>query len=372
MCRYLDKNSKTFRAIIFENWYTYLLVLFMYLSFIDTNYLLLSRWLVAVVVIVSIFIFSFFFSILVFSILVFSKESSDYTLWDLDWYTSWLAHQFSRVPAGFLHVRYDENSSGVFSDSTDFDFLKVFATVNKYVCQGESCGIDEIVEHLVTHYLRVSQKYDSDTVLHQRYLVFPLLGWQSVLFLPSFDFYPLSEYAIHRVNAFVVHQDVNQPFRDLSMTNFTCLWIWLIERWRSCLEAWVINLLPSRPADLAKLASEISKEASVRAPIVPAEVNEHVLSKIFRVRTLRVDTLSLHLDYDQATRTLSLLHFQSLCVATLRSRGALYSFASSERALSRPWSQLWGDYWSSESGLAILSAPLWTVTSISGAFSAPS
>ena len=91
------------------------------------------------------------------------------------------------------------------------------------------------------------------------------------------------------------------------------------------------NLLPSRPSDMAKLASETSKEASAWSPILPLEVNAHILSSILRVRVHWVDILSLHLDYDQATRTLSLFRFSSFCVATLRSRGALYSFASSER-----------------------------------------
>jgi hypothetical protein len=52
---------------------------------------------------------------------------------------------------------------------------------------------------------------------------------------------------------------------------------------------------------------------------------------ILGVRIHWVDMLSWHLDYDQATRTLSLFRFPSFCVATLRSRGALYSFASSAR-----------------------------------------
>ena len=59
----------------------------------------------------------------------------------------------TRVPAGFLQIRFDENLPGDPSVSTESEFLKVFAAVNKYVCQSGSCSIDDIVEHLVTQEL---------------------------------------------------------------------------------------------------------------------------------------------------------------------------------------------------------------------------
>ena len=214
--------------------------------------------------------------------------------------------------------------------STDSDFLRVFAAVNKYVCQSESCGIDEIVEHLVTHQLQVFQETGPDTIIRQRYLVFSILAWQSMLFLPSFDSYPLNEYAIHRDNQFAIHQIINQPKSGLAFDVFQ-MPMDLADREMAILLKGLGNLLPTRPPDLAKLASETSKEASAWSPIVPSEVNAHILTTILRVRIHWVDILSLHLDYDQATRTLSFFRFPSFCVATLRPRGALYSFASSER-----------------------------------------
>lgn len=259
-----------------------------------------------------------------------SKDPPDHTLCDLDWYPSWLAHQLLKVPAGFLHARFDENPAGNQTKFTDSDFLKVFAAVNKYVHQGDSCGIDEIVEHLVTHNLRVAHETGPDMIIHQRYLVFAILAWQSMLFLPSFDSYPLNGYAISRENQFAIRQDINQPNSGLVFDVFE-MSMDLADREMAILLKGLGNLLPSRPPYLARLASEASKEASAWLPIVPAEVNAHVLSTILRVRIHWVDVLSLHLDFDQATRTLSFFRFPSFCVATLRSRGALYSFASSER-----------------------------------------
>lgn len=103
------------------------------------------------------------------------------------------------------------------------------------------------------------------------------------------------------------------------------------------------NLLPTRPPDLANLASETSKEASAWSPIVPAEVNAHILTIILRVRIHWVDMLSLHLDYDQATRTLSFFRFPSFCVATAIARGVIL-IRKFRKALSRPSSKLWRDY----------------------------
>lgn len=211
----------------------------------------------------------------------------------------------------------------------------MFAAVNKYVCQGESCGIDEIVEHLDTHQLRSHYENATETLIHQRYLFFSILAWQSMLFLPSFDFYSLNGYAIDRDTQFAIHQDINQPNSGLIFDSYQ-MPMDLADRETAILLKGFGNLLPTRPLHLAKLASETSKEALTWSPIFPVDINAHILSTIMRVRIYWVDILSLHLDYDQATRTLSLFRFPSFCVATLRSRGALYSFASSERQSADP------------------------------------
>lgn len=71
-------------------------------------------------------------------------------------------------------------------------------------------------------------------------------------------------------------------------------------------------------------------------PIHPLETNAHFLHMLLRVDICWVDALSLHLEYDMSTRTLSLFRFPSPCVAMLESRDALYSFASTERNAPDP------------------------------------
>jgi hypothetical protein len=56
----------------------------------------------------------------------------------------------------------------------------------------------------------------------------------------------------------------------------------------------------------------------------------YLLHTLLRLHIRWVDTLSLHLNYDKLTRSLSLFRHTSFCVAVLQSRGAIYSFASTE------------------------------------------
>lgn len=251
-----------------------------------------------------------------------SAPPMDPNLCDLDWYLRWLGHQIARLPSSILDILHDAGSIKSSSLSMDSSFLEVFIAVNEHVCQGESRGIDEIIMHLIQKRLFVSDENDTNTFLRQRHLVFAILGWQSMLFLPSLNTCPLNEFA--------VYQDINQPnsrlvFDTLKMSTD------LADREMAVLLKGFGNLLPARSPDLANVASEASKVASAWFPIDPAEVNIHLLSTLLRVRLHWVETLALHLDYDQTTRTLSLFRFPSFCVATLRSKGALYSFASSDR-----------------------------------------
>ena len=78
------------------------------------------------------------------------------------------------------------------------------------------------------------------------------------------------------------------------------------------------------------------KTASSWSPISPTNFNIQVLSTLLRIRVQWVDTLALHLDYDQTTRTLSLFRYPSFCVNERLNAGVIYSFASSERHCGGP------------------------------------
>ena len=239
----------------------------------------------------------------------FLDTSPDSNVCDLDWYCSWLAHQTSTLPSEFLEILPNTGSATVSISSVESAFSKVFYAISEYVCPGESRGIDKIIEHLVVQRrLLLPDDDDTYTNLRQRYLVFAILGWQSMLFLPSFNTCPLNELA--------VYQDINQPNSRLVFDTFK-MSTDLTDREMAVLLKGYGNLLPARPPELAQVASETSKVASAWSSIVLADINVHMLSTLLRVRIHWVETLSHHLDYDQTTRTLCLFRFPSFCVAML-------------------------------------------------------
>jgi hypothetical protein len=192
--------------------------------------------------------------------------------------------------------------------------------INECVRQGSSLCIDEIIEHLQASVVEfpVGEPEIFSTL---RLLVFTILGWQSMLYLPSFNTCSLRELAIYH--------PTSQPDSGLVFDTFK-LSADLADRPMAIILKGYGNLLPARSRRLAIVASEASEVASLWCPVNPAEFNAHLLYTLLRIEIRWVDTLALHLDYDKSTRTLLLFRYPSLCTAMLRSKGALYSFASTD------------------------------------------
>src|SRR5205814_516114 len=79
-------------------------------------------------------------------------------------------------------------------------FNRIFTAVGKYIQENEGVTIDEVVEHL-----QITEMMDRtpESFAAQRLLVFAILGWQSMLYLPAFNTCSLHELSIH--------QDAGQP-----------------------------------------------------------------------------------------------------------------------------------------------------------------
>lgn len=200
-------------------------------------------------------------------------------------------------------------------------------TTSECIRQSRSLGIDEIVEYLVEQGVFESGMVETRIILLRRLLIFAVLGWQSMLYLPSFDTCPLDELA--------VHQDIDQPDSGLVFHTYK-MSSDLADRPMSILLKGYGNILPSRSEELTKVASESNASTSSWFCIDPAEANAHLLHTLLRVNFRWVDTMALHLDYDSSTRTLSLFRYPSLCAAMLQSEGTLYGFASTELSSSDP------------------------------------
>ncbi|RFU28345.1 hypothetical protein B7463_g8000, partial [Scytalidium lignicola] len=183
-------------------------------------------------------------------------------------------------------------------------FCCIFNSVNKFLRSYNGISVDEIIEHLV----------ESASCVHS------IRGWQSILFLPSFEADPVHELAIRRA--------YGEPNSGLLFDTYSVS-LDLADRQLAILLKAYGNLLPARCCS-ENVVSELAKVVYSWTSLSPSDTNAYLLHTLLRMDIRWVDTLALHLDYDQSTRTLSLFRYPSFCIAMLQSKGAIYSFASTE------------------------------------------
>lgn len=246
---------------------------------------------------------------------------------DLGWYLSWLAGQITDLPDCLNNLLAGDGTGDPVDLSPNCVFYRVFMAVDEYIRRDDNLSIDEIVQYLTEDSILESTMVHPDVIPAQRLLIFAIVGWQSMLYLPSFNTCSLRELAIHN--------DINQPDSTLVFDTFK-ISAELADRPMATLLKGYGNLLPARSHELTIVASETSRMASSWLPINPQETNAHLLQVLLRIDIRWVDTLALHLDYDKSTRTLSLFRYPSFCIAMLQSRGALYSLASTNLSSSDP------------------------------------
>lgn len=236
---------------------------------------------------------------------------------DLAWYHPWLHGQLANFPHAVKQLRV-----GADTLLENNAFERVFQAVAKFVLETRGPSIDEVVEHLRT---AESMESTPEAFTAQRHLAFAVLGWQSMTYIPAFNTCSLDQFA--------VHQDDNQ-FKPGLIFDSDKISIDLADRPLFVILKGFGNLLPSPPSNITQVASEHSKDAATWLPLNPAETNAYLLTTLLHVKIRWVDCLSLHLDYDKSSRTLSLFSCPSFCIAMLQSRGPLFAFASTEK---RAW-----------------------------------
>jgi len=200
-------------------------------------------------------------------------------------------------------------------------FHKIFLAINQITRSQDNLSIDEILEKLIEEDALTSDSGSSNVSVAQRRLVFAMLGWQSMLFLPAIDARWSTNLNIYRAPG--------QPNSGLVFDDWSVS-IDLTDRPLAILLKAFGNLLPARSRSSDNVASELAKQAFSWISLSPSDTNAYLLHTLLRVNIRWVDTLSLHLDYDKATRSLSIFRHPSFCVAMLQSKGAIYSFASIE------------------------------------------
>ncbi|KAE9371883.1 hypothetical protein N431DRAFT_468037 [Stipitochalara longipes BDJ] len=240
---------------------------------------------------------------------------------DFDWYLKWLCIQIATLPeaeASLLANDTDFNTTGLGENSR---FHQIFLAINQIVRSEDNLSIDEIVDKLTKKNYLASYSGTDDVLDLQRRLVFAMLGWQSMLFLSATNTTRSSDLNIYRAPG---EPNPGLIFDDWSVS------MDLADRPLAILLKAFGNILPAGSHSSENIASELTKQAFSWKALTSSDINGYLLHTLLRVNIRWVDTLSLHLDYDKSTRSLSLFRHPSFCVAMLQSRGAIYAFASTE------------------------------------------
>ncbi|KAF2468653.1 uncharacterized protein BDR25DRAFT_264460 [Lindgomyces ingoldianus] len=233
---------------------------------------------------------------------------------DLGWYQPWLHGQLTNISHAVLQLQVGKET---LLEGNAFE--KVFAAVAQFARDNEGISIDDLIEDL----RRTQGMEESHECLKaQRLLVFAILGWQSMLYRPTFNTCSLEELAV---------LEYDSQSNSGLVFDKTKVSVDLADRPLFAILKGFGNLLPSPPPNITQVASENSKSAATWLPLDPSETNAHLLMALLHVRIRWVDCLALHLDYNKSSRTLSLFSYPSFCVAMLQSKGTIFSFASTEK-----------------------------------------
>ena len=267
------------------------------------------------------------------------KPTEHLGLCDLDWYPTWLTKQLSKIERNVLQreLRWavlcggdwvDEGGANKeCSSSPNADFLNIFHAVRR---NAREESIDHIIDALIHDGVFKENDEGQATDLIRERIVFAMLGWLSMLYVPSFNDLEDVKWKIHH--------GPNQPnsrlvYDTFEVNNYNYN---LAGQEPASFLRHFGNLLPARRLDSILEAGQKGEIASSWSLISPTNFNIQVLSNVLRLRVQWVDTLALHLDYDQTTRTLSLFRYPSFCVNECSNYGVIYSFASSERRSTDP------------------------------------
>ncbi|MCJ1365751.1 hypothetical protein MMC16_004876 [Acarospora aff. strigata] len=238
------------------------------------------------------------------------------------WYRWWLDQQLENVPDAFSSLLPDGENIVQFQEASPL--TKIFLEVAELARSEAGSSIDSIIDHLVD--LELVKKPDnvSGTLQTCRTLVFAILGWQTMLYTPSFGTSPPKQFAIcddldgFRGQTFLVlRQDQLCAKRRLS----------------SLLMGFGL-LLPPPNTCLSEDPEERQAFESTTV-IQSGELNAFLLQSIAHIQIKWIDVLAPHLEFNKATNTLYLFRYPSFCVANIPSetdgsnfKGVIHSCAA--------------------------------------------
>jgi hypothetical protein len=225
-----------------------------------------------------------------------SESTTTSLVTQLPWYSWWLEQQLKNVP---------QSIAGQLPYSSDF--MTAYLKIAHYARTKECFSIDDIVAHLLN--LDLVQAQDIGNRWEAvRAFVFAILGWQTMLYSPSFGTSPPQQLAIADVldgftgQAFMVLKQ-NQTSAKRSLPDFLLGFGLMLPQENICMSE----------------DTEDRQAFESLAVINPGDFNAYLLQSIAKIRIKWVDVLAPHMEFDKATNTLFLFRYPSFCVANLPS-----------------------------------------------------
>lgn len=251
------------------------------------------------------------------SISTLTPEKSGTRSYDLSWYPAWLATQLRLLPSCISDL-FNNHDLEVPRLIKGTEFFTIFMEVNRLVRHDSyALGIDDVVQQIC---IQMNWNEDEGTDLAAcRLLVFAILGWQTMLYSSAFNTCSLEEFAVQQDEALSGSRVVFHTYKISAN---------LSDRPLGIMMKAFGNLLPAPSHKPESTAVESGIDHRLLSPIDYLELNVYTLHTLLRVDIRWVDSMVSHLDYNKATKTLSLFRFPSFCVTMLHSTGTLHSFGS--------------------------------------------
>ncbi|MCJ1404907.1 hypothetical protein MMC11_008133 [Xylographa trunciseda] len=214
----------------------------------------------------------------------------------------WLDQQFATLPTAFYDVML-EDAPGSSEGSTRIlnTFLQFAVSIKAQL----EPGIDRIIDDLVQSKTLKPALTEQD-LQSCRALVFAMLGWQTMLYQPSFGTSPPEQFSItddfdgYHGQAFLAFkQDTSSAKRNLEdfLMGFGLV-------------------IPPRNTCISEDIEERQAFDSV-STVDSSELNASILHEIAHVNFKWVDSLASHMEYNKAMNTLYLFRYPSFCAANL-------------------------------------------------------
>lgn len=256
----------------------------------------------------------------------------------LSWHSFWLRLQFAKLPRTVFDILPSSDSDA--SERHWKSFVPVFARVEQFITVPSSTTIDEVIMRLYDENLLISPGADGSGRYHEyaRYLVFCMLGWQTMLFTPVF---PDDS---HKSNS-QKHGEIPSPPPPLAIDeqDGCCTYTHMAfqEDSDACatepLSEFLMGfgiLLPSKDMCLDE-DPNIQQTFRQQTQINAKTFNAYTLSAVVGLRIKWVDALACHLEFNSTTREISLFRFPSFCQSMLLGlfskgcpRGAIHACAT--------------------------------------------